>query len=95
MNSEVAGVLVSSETQVQLQIKLNPDYFPDYPFVIWISKIQFRSHWEDTIAATGNLHCVTLNIYGIYWYVKFNEQPKQNVNWMYIGPVFPGNLALS
>ena len=30
MNSEVAWVLASSGTQVQSQIKLNPDYFPDY-----------------------------------------------------------------
>ena len=30
MNSEIAWVLVSSGTQVQLQIILNPDYIPDY-----------------------------------------------------------------
>ena len=30
MNSEVAWVLVSSGTQVQLQIILDPDYLPDY-----------------------------------------------------------------
>ena len=30
MNAEVAWVLVSSGTQVQLQIMLNPDYLPDY-----------------------------------------------------------------
>ena len=30
MNSEVAWVLVSSETQVQPQIMLDPDYLPNY-----------------------------------------------------------------
>ena len=30
MNSEIAWVLVSSGTQVQPQIILNPDYLPDY-----------------------------------------------------------------
>ena len=30
MNFEVAWVLVSSETQVQPQIELDPDYLPDY-----------------------------------------------------------------
>ena len=30
MNSEVSWVLVSSETQVQPQIILDPDYLPDY-----------------------------------------------------------------
>ena len=30
MNSEVAWVLVSSGTQVQSQIILDPDYLPDY-----------------------------------------------------------------
>ena len=30
MNSEVAWVLVSLETQVQPQIILDPDYVPDY-----------------------------------------------------------------
>ena len=30
MYSEVAWVLVSSETQVQLQIILEPEYLPDY-----------------------------------------------------------------
>ena len=30
MNSKVACVLVSSGTQVQLQIILDPDYLPDY-----------------------------------------------------------------
>ena len=30
MNSEVAWVLVSSGTQVQPQVILNPDYLPDY-----------------------------------------------------------------
>ena len=30
MNSEIAWVLVSSGTQVQPQIILNPDYIPDY-----------------------------------------------------------------
>ena len=30
MNSEVAWLLVSSETQVQPQIILDPDYLPDY-----------------------------------------------------------------
>ena len=30
MYSEVAWVLVFSGTQVQPQIKLQPDYFPDY-----------------------------------------------------------------
>ena len=35
MNSEVAWVLVSLETQVQLQIIVNPDYFPDYLFVAY------------------------------------------------------------
>ena len=30
MYSEVAWVLVSSETQVQPQIILDPDYLPDY-----------------------------------------------------------------
>ena len=30
MNSEVAWVLVSSGSQVQPQIILNPDYIPDY-----------------------------------------------------------------
>ena len=30
MNSEVSWVLVSSETQVQSQIILNPDYLPEF-----------------------------------------------------------------
>ena len=30
MYAEVAWVLISSGTQAQLQIILNPDYFPDY-----------------------------------------------------------------
>ena len=30
MNSEVAWVLVSSESQVQPKIILDPDYLPDY-----------------------------------------------------------------
>ena len=30
MNSEVGWVLVSSGTQVQPQITLDPDYLPDY-----------------------------------------------------------------
>ena len=30
MNFKVAWVLVSSKTQVQSQITLNPDYLPDY-----------------------------------------------------------------
>ena len=30
MYAEVAWVVVSSETQVQPQVKLNPDYLPDY-----------------------------------------------------------------
>ena len=30
MNSEVAWILVSSRTQVQQQIILDPDYLPDY-----------------------------------------------------------------
>ena len=30
MNSDVAWVLASWESQVQLQIMLNPDYLPDY-----------------------------------------------------------------
>ena len=30
MNSEIAWVLVSSGTQVQPQITLDPDYLPDY-----------------------------------------------------------------
>ena len=30
MDPEIAGVLVSSEIQVRLQIILNPDNFPDY-----------------------------------------------------------------
>ena len=30
MYAEVAWVLLSSETQVQLQVILDPDYFPDY-----------------------------------------------------------------
>ena len=33
MYAEVAWVLVSSETQVQPQIILDPDYFPEYLFV--------------------------------------------------------------
>ena len=33
MYAEVAWVLVSSGTQVQPQIILNPDYLPDYPSV--------------------------------------------------------------
>ena len=33
MYAEVAWVLVSSETQVQPQMILDPDYFPDYLFV--------------------------------------------------------------
>ena len=33
MNSEVAWVLVSSETQVQPQIILDSDYLPDYLYV--------------------------------------------------------------
>ena len=32
MYAEVAWVLVSSETYVQLQAILNPDYLPDYLF---------------------------------------------------------------
>ena len=35
MNSEVAWVLVSSGTQVQPQIIIDPDYLPDYlPFLM-------------------------------------------------------------
>ena len=30
MNSEVAWVVVSLETQIQLQIILDPDFLPDY-----------------------------------------------------------------
>ena len=33
MNSEVAWVLLSSGTQVQSQIMLDPDYLPAYPSV--------------------------------------------------------------
>ena len=33
MYAEVAWVLVSSRTQVQPQIILDPDYLPDYPSV--------------------------------------------------------------
>ena len=33
MYAEVAWVLVSSETQVQLQIILDPDHLPDYLYV--------------------------------------------------------------
>ena len=33
MYAEVAWALVSLGIQVQLQILLNPDYLPDYPFV--------------------------------------------------------------
>ena len=33
MYAEVAWVLVSSGTQIQSQIILDPDYFPDYPSV--------------------------------------------------------------
>ena len=33
MYAEVAWVLVSSGTQVQPQVILDPDYFPDYLFV--------------------------------------------------------------
>ena len=46
MYAEVAWVLVSSGTQVQLQIIFNPDYLPDYlsvsygyRFVIHITKM--------------------------------------------------------
>ena len=33
MYAEVAWVLVSSGTQIQPQIILDPDYFPDYPSI--------------------------------------------------------------
>ena len=33
MYAEVAWVLVSSGTEVQPQVILNPDYLPDYPSV--------------------------------------------------------------
>ena len=35
MYAEVAWVLVSSETHVQPQIILDPDYLPNYPFVYY------------------------------------------------------------
>ena len=35
MYAEVAWVLVSSGTQVQPQILLDPDYLPDYLFVFY------------------------------------------------------------
>ena len=40
MNYEVAWVLVFSEIQVQLQKILDPDYLPDYPFLM--TMIQFK-----------------------------------------------------
>ena len=39
MNSEVAWVLVSSVTQVQPQIILDPDYLPNYLSVSYDSRI--------------------------------------------------------
>ena len=35
MNSEVAWILVSSGTQVQPEIILNPDYLPDYHSIFY------------------------------------------------------------
>ena len=39
MYAEVAWVVVSSRTQVQPQILLDPDYLPDYPSVFYDYKM--------------------------------------------------------
>ena len=66
-----------------------------YVCFIRISKIQFRLHWEDATAATGNLHYVTLWTFMEYTgTLNFHEQPKLNLNETYIGPVFAEKFAL-
>ena len=39
MYAEVAWVLLSSETQVQLQVILDPDYLPDYLSISYMTMV--------------------------------------------------------
>ena len=48
MNSEIAWVLVSSGTQVQPQIILNPDYIPDYLSVSYNYSEYIKVLWRST-----------------------------------------------
>ena len=49
MYAEVASVLVSLRTQVQQQIILDPDYLPDYPFLMTMLTRRIKIFWPETI----------------------------------------------
>ena len=49
MNSEVAWVLVSSETQVHPEIILDPDYLPDYVSVSYHCDMRKRIYWKGKV----------------------------------------------
>ena len=71
MNSKVAWVLVSSRSQVQRQIILNPDYLPDYLSVSYdyahMLPLKFEGHgilyylFSGSIEKLFSIDCV--NIY--------------------------------
>ena len=70
MYAEVAWILVSSGTQVQPQVILDPDYFPDYLFVSYYygnSKIVQKSLFIFCLQIAS-----FLDFQNMHWYTIFN-----------------------
>ena len=72
MYAEVAWVLVSSETQVQPQITLDPDYLPDYLSVSYDNVHIQKFLWSFGFLSRLSTHVFITNC-GLNWYVYILE----------------------
>ena len=69
MHAEVAWLIVSSGTQVQSQIMLDPNYLPNYPSVSYdygvsnlSKKVHFNSDHKRSLAMTKACICCHFNM---------------------------------